>query len=295
MPVKQAATEVPAAAAAVSEEPALKTRKSAKKRVGPAARPGPNELRIYRRVVQLDYVQELLTNVTHVQHMFRGVAGAPSTTAASAAVAAARLLSRSLSRAATRVREMCRDPAVVHVSEDALFTMAEYGWAEVFTEDAEQAKLMGCVEAELHHLPSGRMTSWCRPAVDKAWTKVGDAEDLHFAAALAEVRAEEGKGSVGPPPGDAALAVNGPAVAAAAAAARRGLISLAGLAEQLLAAGQAVTNGAALLQQWLDEQKASMRPSPVVEQRNRSVFSEPEQHPVVVGFRAPGVAVAAGV
>lgn len=335
-PAEKAADPVPSAepctapvmvaARAALEEAAAEVKESkgkrAKgKRVGPASRPGPDEVRIYRGTLNFDYVQELLDNITHVQRMFRGVLAVPSSTGAAAAVAAARMLSRSLSRSAVRVKGSVKDPVAVRLPEEALATLAEFGWVDVVTEDPEQAKLMGCLDAEIHNVATGHVAAYQRPAPAKSWFMIGEAlltgplplrtpvpvpsmsapvsrasslggdalaagslsDPENMDAVETDVKGARVVGGIGSGDGGAKERVSLPPRVGG-----RGALTLDSLADHLSAAGQQIMVAAGLMQQWLDEQKEVAMDSWVADLVAEAVASPEHQH-----FE-PAAAVGAG-
>ncbi|KAJ9523299.1 hypothetical protein QJQ45_005261 [Haematococcus lacustris] len=133
--------------------------------------PTPATLRIFRTTLSFSYVQELLESLSHLQQQaLQCLSGnAPG---AKAAAAGAAMLSRGLARAAQRVRATAHDNPHLLLPLDALFTVREYGWAEVVTLQPGLADEMGFRDAEEHDLATGAAALYHRPAVGQAWSLV---------------------------------------------------------------------------------------------------------------------------
>jgi hypothetical protein len=226
---------------------------------------------VYHATLSLTYVQELLGNLSHVQHMFRGVAagGGSSATSAAAANAAARMLGRSLARAAGRLRGLVADPSSVYLAPEGMHTLQEFGWAEVTTHDAAMAAQLGSTELQLLYGDKA-VASYHRANPDDAWMQIG-AVALHDAkaiphASLPRASSPMSAASSGelPPvlsPATSVCTLRDGAVvpgpnAGWGVVSMEGRLSLEALAAQLSAAGQSVQAAAGLLQTWLDERKA---------------------------------------
>jgi hypothetical protein len=138
---------------------------------------------------------QMLSSLAHAQQLATKAvsearAGLSSAAAASASTAAgaAAMLGRGLARAATRARTSAGGaaaPAGASASLDAadaspglllhptaLFTIREYGWAEVMTLFPTEADAGGMLEMEAHDLASGTAALYSRPAVGEPWTMV---------------------------------------------------------------------------------------------------------------------------
>lgn len=127
----------------------------------------------------------MLSSLAHTQQLAANAvtearAGLSSAAAASASLAAgaAAMLGRGLARAATRARTSAGGAAAPDPSPGlllhptALFTIREYGWAEVMTLLAQEADAGGMLEMEAHDLASGTAALYSRPTVGEPWTMV---------------------------------------------------------------------------------------------------------------------------
>lgn len=225
----------------------------------PSAEPAPGEVRVYRSQLSLTCVKELLNNLAHVQTLMRTAASQGTQAAAASAAGAARMISRSLPRVATRVRNAAKGGAgEVLLSPEALFTLTEYGWAEVTTLDEACAEELKVVEMECYDLARGRSVLYTRVSADQPWLQVG-----HGPTNISSVLQALG-GAVHPVLHAAVNALGGqgdvlgPALGRHLAAAGRGGASgypptLAHLADQLVSAGEAVLDAVMHLDQWIKE------------------------------------------
>ncbi|KAJ9523919.1 hypothetical protein QJQ45_022426 [Haematococcus lacustris] len=244
--------------------------------------PTPATLRIFRTTLSFSYVQELLESLSHLQQQaLQCLSGnAPG---AKAAAAGAAMLSRGLARAAQRVRATAHDNPHLLLPLDALFTVREYGWAEVVTLQPGLADEMGFRDAEEHDLATGAAALYHRPAVGQAWSLVGRSttslelvcEQLGGApaATMLDAAAAAGVALASLPANLAATAPTFPNItnaknytntaetgfqAAVSVAAAAAGLTLMGLSAHLAAVSEAVALAATQLKAFAEEAKTAM-------------------------------------
>lgn len=126
-------------------------------------------VRVFRGVLQLAYLQELLSSLEMLPQDPSEEPGTCSMLASALNRAARRITAAAAPAASSATSTSCSSPVLL--SQDAGVTL-EWGYGEVLTTDPAAADSLSLLEVDEHHLDRNQVLHAQRPAVGEPWSQV---------------------------------------------------------------------------------------------------------------------------